>query len=71
LDPALARESGAGGIGQDIQVRNVEREAFGDYLDAYDEELVPDDEDYGDRESDIVDYGSQDDENEENEDVAD
>lgn len=71
LDPALARERGAGGIGQGVQVRNVEREAFGDYLDAYDEELDPDDDDYGDRESDIVNYGSQDDENEENEDVAD
>lgn len=56
LDPALMFS------GTDVEVKNMGRAEFREYLDAYDEEFGPDDEGYGD--SDLDDYRSQDEDEE-------
>lgn len=62
LDPAL-RFSGQDQVGG-VEAKDMGREQFRQYLDAYDEEYGPDDEDYGD--SDLDDYQSQDEDDEGN-----
>lgn len=58
LDPVLIRD-GSGGISHSREVRNIGREELEQYLEAS-EELGPEDEEFGEGESDLDDYGSQD-----------